>query len=147
MQVEHKTEKGVVIFVKVPDDSYDHYIHKKNLLFDLESDKGCDIIRLQSLNWQLIGLTSEVTEEQCKSMFGIYAPEYLSLNKVMLHQAMFESKVYGVNPLGEKTNPVKYIRNIITKTKVRVLNEKYNEWNKAQSRTGKWIVLFKPNEK
>jgi len=70
-------------------------------------------------------------------MFGIYAPDYLSLNKVMLHNAMFESNVYEVNHLGEK--PTETFNHPDWEYK-------RADWNKAQETVGKWIVLFKPND-
>jgi len=69
MQIEHKTEKGTVLFVKVPDDAKDFvYFDDEDmpyLSYLIKDFSGwlTDRKYLKVCNgFQLIGLTSEVTE-------------------------------------------------------------------------------------
>jgi hypothetical protein len=63
---QHTLQTGErLLLVPVPINSYDHYIHRKNLLFDLKEYPNCGIIRnIPKGNWQLIGISDEITEEQ-----------------------------------------------------------------------------------
>jgi len=71
MQVEHKTEKGTLCFQKVKDNNTHFELAK---LADYDPDDYLYLIADESFTklppgkWQLIGLTSEVTEEQAKIM-------------------------------------------------------------------------------
>ena len=56
-----------ILLVSVPSNSHHHYIHRNNLLFDVNDEQECGIVRnLPQGNWQLIGLSDEITEDQAK---------------------------------------------------------------------------------
>lgn len=155
MQVEHKTEKGTVLFVQVPDDAigysltmFDNIPHLQ-LRFDKHPYGDSIKIsrkRLEYNPWQLIGLTSEVTEEIAKIMvdkminsYKDYADSKIvdtfslftaldSFKSLMLHL-----QVYEVNTIAKPNDDAqdgKYLRRL-------------GQWQEAEARTGEWVVLFK----
>lgn len=129
-----------MLFVKVPDDAYDFKVLDKIdiLIYETKVYKGVfgglgDYRMLKSDGFDYIGLTSEVTEEQAKMMVdkfyrGYNYNNYLngkifdtaldSFKSLMQHLQVYEVNPFLVEPL----------------------------YTRAESRTGKWIVLFKPNE-
>lgn len=158
MQVEHKTEKVTILFVKVPNDSASFelsywnyqrqcYVNDFTLIFDSKKQTHLNKgdrphIQLNSLgNWQLIGLTSDVTEEQAKIMVDESKGWFLKyknyLNKEFEYflsldsfkSLMLHLQVYEVNPY----ESVKFEKMI-------------DYWNEG-IRTGKWVVLFKLHSK
>lgn len=131
MQVEHKTEKGTIQFRLIPNDGnlFTTGISAKNTIPE---------------GFQFIGLTSEITEEQCGVMLpGISTAQldgvYYSIGdgERYCHESALDSfkslmqhlQVYEVNPLSFDPTGITT-----------------SEWKEAQSRTGKWIVLFKTSE-
>jgi len=161
MQVEHKTEKGTVLFVKVPDDAKDFvYFDDEDmpyLSYLIKDFSGwlTDRKYLKVCNgFQLIGLTSEVTEEQAKMMVPlikrVYGQSYYDYTvkfKVgygyvgtaleSFKSFIKDNEIYEVNHLGEK--PAETFNHPDWEYK-------RSDWNKAQETVGKWIVLFKPND-
>ena len=144
MQVEHKTEKGTLLFVKVPDYAYNFTNDMQPNQLDFYVDTPFkqskltfgECVILPKGNWQLIGLTSEITEEQAK-MIGLASVSNF-------RKEIEKLQVYEVNPLDKpnrylacKLHPLECTGDEINRCR------KYEE---AQSRTGKWIVLFKPND-
>lgn len=152
MQVEHKTENVTVLFVKVPELTVSFSIERLWCNFiRFKSNNSHQDIGIPKGNWQLIGLTSEVTEEQAKMMVD-YLAITRSLPPVYKYQCFnnwenefdnaldsFKSimqhlQVYEANPYGDKElwGDVRYSP---------------DQWKEAESRTGQWVILFKPNEK
>lgn len=123
MQIEHKTEKGTVRFVKVPDDyksfSVNPYSREGNSWLWVLSGYNTRLgIPLPNGNWQIIGLTNEVTEEQAKMMvpnIGDYYPNYKNSEPINF---IFPKALYSFNSL------MQHLKNT----------------------DEKWIVLFKPND-
>lgn len=131
MQVEHKTEKGTIQFRLIPNDGnlFTTGITAKNPI-----QEGFDFI----------GLTSEITEEQAKMMVDRLWSGYRDYSviddgsvgnykRLVCNNAIYSFKslmqhlrVYEVNPL--MYDPSRTVKSYL----------------EAQSRTGKWIVLFKP---
>jgi hypothetical protein len=72
LQVEHKTEKGTVCFQKV-NDAQTRFDVKHGYLRGFDKYGVYETIKLSSDDWQLIGLTSEVTEEILKDIGFGYA--------------------------------------------------------------------------
>lgn len=176
MQVEHKTEKGTLLWIKLPDDlvSFNQYEDMGYFVLEIKSQilgnqnitQKWQNIRLEQ-GFQLIGLTSEVTEEQCKMMVPlikrVYGQSYYdyaikfkvgygyvgtaleSFKSLMQHK-----EVYEVNPV-EKPEIPKDTGYSDDKGAFEFKTESYNfsfkEWNESESRTGKWLVLFKGNLK
>lgn len=159
MQVEHKTEKGTICFLKIEDDAFDVKLTESKLyeydFVNFKTPHRWDNFKKRNWRWgthfevgkwQLIGLTSEVTEDQSKMMvdkevrymaFKNYIDD-LKISQTALKafkSLMQHLKVYEVNPYGE--TPYCGDRRIYGSDK----------WKEAQERTGKWVVLFKPNEK
>lgn len=158
MQVEHKTEKGTVLFYLLPENTitYTLYPDFDDSLLDVRSEIiGNNIISQKWTNvrlhghWSLIGLTTEATEDQCEMMVDIiwngFKNYELSDGNVGNYKRLVKSavdsfkslmqhlQVYDVNPYGG----------------IYSLTYGFNRelWQEAESRSGKWIVLFKPNEK
>lgn len=161
MKIQHKTEKGTVLFVLQPEEASDLTYPKVGMI-DLyfqtkvqskhEEDNYISI-GLPNIGFQLIGLTSEVTEEMAKMMvdnpvidedFRLLSRQenaYMDYVKDCWHTGMCDAldsfkslmqnlQVYEVNPYGET--------NILPEAEY---------YLKVKARCGKWIVLFKPNEK
>lgn len=166
MQVEHKTEKGVILFVDVPDDSFNFKVSKGYLWFDNNHFKDCCMPALPEHldmgDWQLIGLTSDVTELQAMNMVdyrsdkdehqspifkdyvtGIFGLEPMPSFKSLMHH----KKLYEVNPYGSEC-PTHGFAHEHEKQFAEILFKAYiDKWQEAQKRTSKRVVLFKPNEK
>ena len=148
MQVEHKTEKGTVLFVKVPEKSTGYKMGLILLTFDVNYGLGKVFYDIP-MGFNLIGLTSDITEEQAKMMVGtvkpfgckgtyfkeynntrpFYATAIQSFKSIMQHL-----QVYEVNPYQEPKRGVSG-GNL----------ESELEYHTTERRTGKWVVLFKPN--
>lgn len=173
MQVEHKTEKGVILFVDVPDDATVFNFYMGYLTYKVYNPKAmCNdnilgnpykltkfLERTENISeyiygtpikiddkFILIGLTSEVTEEQAKMMVhahvedngNIYGyfdyPQSDTIKDTALDSfksLMQHKKLYEVNPYGGICS-VTYDFN-------------RSLWQEAQERTSKRVVLFKPN--
>lgn len=142
LQIEHKTEKGTVRFVKVNEKCWDFKINENGINY-FEKFSNCSSLRTIPVTkgTVLIGLTREVTEKQAKmmvleidSLIGRVFKDYTEHGKFYKNPTesfkslMQHLQVYEVNPYGG-------YRHDFTQT-----------WQEAQSRTGKWIVLFKPND-
>jgi hypothetical protein len=154
MQVEHKTEKGTVLFVKVPIDTVDFEIatikNSKYLIFGDVSYSFRLKEQIPYFDWQLIGLTSEVTEEKAKMMgfepminildwpANTDLPNTIEVSGLDQFKSLMQHlQVYEVNP---------YQRPIIVENEDNVMAiNLYNQWQSAEEKTGKWIVLFKPS--
>lgn len=156
MQVEHKTEKGAVLFLKVPYDANKFSIKKTrkgkpDQLHYFVPYAYDVVIRLEFLTrecFQIIGLTSEITEEQAKIIvdkdnefrWPCYTDLLMFYNNALdsLKSLMQHLKVYEVNPIptpefqSDRYGNGGYCETWTT------------EYQEAQSRTGKWLVLFKP---
>lgn len=161
MQIEHKTEKGTILFMLAPEEATGYKIIESPCLsieFDIKygiDKEYVDILK----GFQLIGLTSDITEEQAKMMVdsvdGIsdtYFKDYLiakhsskfqfacisaldSLKSLMQHL-----QVYEVNPFSNECKcRVGENQEIYDKCLSEIKNH-----TEAQSRTGKWLALFKP---
>lgn len=161
LQVEHKTEKGTVLFVKVPDGVRDFEIYKRNdgnTIFSYFVKSSCIPVELSGSNWKYIGLTSEVTEEQAKMMlpkplerktkFGIQYGYMLSPMDTEIYISVLDAwrslmqfkKVYEVNPYN---NPAcdclcEFDREGCPDECYRYIN--------ASGWVGTWLTLFKPND-
>lgn len=151
MQVEQKTEKGTLRFELLPNEA--KFIGK-----NIEGNSFC-----YSLNGipsfidakdgeTLIGLTSEVTEEQAKMMLTAYDTffgkaykckcEYGKLYTKALDSfksLMQHLQVYEVNPLAPPAYPKAAS---CENDYVDARYEQY-QYDKAQENVGKWVVLFK----
>lgn len=163
MRVEHKTEKGNLLFIKVPDKFSHPFMTKgfhtesvvwpewgNNVEIELANDEHGQI-DLPSLGWQLIGLTSEITEETAKMMvdsidFTDFYKHYTdselwccgalgSFKSLMHHLQVYEVNRYPNSASHE-------FKKLATKEQ----NHIFSKWHLAQEITGKWIVLFKPND-
>ena len=153
MQVEHKTEKGTILFIKVAPDASNFRISKGfpdtpkgDLSYDTKENVWQTGDAIIDEGFNLIGLTSEFTEEQASKMvdnldgYGLFFKDANGRSGHRLAQSAFKSlmqhlQVYEVNPHDED------------KLVMTFLNNHKNRWEYAQERTGKWVVLFKPNEK
>lgn len=156
MQVEHKTEKGVILFVKVPEVAsnltqpkvgmVDLYFQTKIKSKD-EEDNHISVT-LPDVGFQLIALTTDITEEQAEMMVGI-GEVWGSLR--LFKSLMQHLQVYEVNPFDEFECTNQWCED-------GYINQGYGEkWrcdfcqeneykqHDSQSRTGKWVVLFKPD--
>lgn len=158
MQVEHKTQKGTVLFVKVPDDASDLTLPKVGMIdlyfqtkvkSEYEEDNYISV-GLPDLGFQLIGLTSEVTEKQAKMIVPlierVYGQSYYDYTvkfKVgygyvgtaleSLKSLMQHLQVYEVNPYSHFTNPEDFD------------NDAIEHAQELSNFVGKWVVLFKEN--
>jgi len=136
MQIEHKTEKGTVLFFLPPNEA-DRFKFFNDEEPYLSYFIGHETFRKRfQKGTVLIGLTSEVIEEQAK-MIGLASVSNF-------RKEIEKLQVYEVNPLDKpnrylacKLHPLECTGDEINRCR------KYEE---AQSRTGKWIVLFKPND-
>lgn len=156
MQVEHKTEKGMITFILAPKDASGYKLEDNTLTFDVMYGIG-KVYNNVLPGTKLIGLTSEITEEQAKmivhahieddgNIYGYFDyPKSDTIKDTALDS--FKSllqhlQVYEVNTLGEEpfNNDMYYPASMSIMHKIR------EEWQEAQSRTGKWVVLFKPND-
>lgn len=166
MQVEHKTEKGTVIFYLPPlkADRFDFFNDENPYLSYFI---GHETFRQYfPEGFILIGLTSEVTEDQAKMMVtqslhtGLFM-HHNGLDNVYCYKSAVDSfksimqhlQVYEVNPCDEFDCPNQFCDN-------GYIDQGYNDYwrcsfcqeneynhEEAECRTGKFIVLFKPNEK
>lgn len=175
MQVEHKTEKGTVKFVLTPSVKLKFKIYSEFLVMGIsEVDVKNKCIKIDrgdtkgfikiGFGFQLIGLTSEITEEQAKMMvdsIGGTVDAYFKDYLIVKHSSKFQFacisaldsfkslmqhlQVYETNPFGKNYNCNVYNgAGSFLNGKLYTMNEAYKGWEQAQSRTGKWIVLFKP---
>lgn len=155
MQVEHKTEKGTVLFVKVPADSREIELLgvKTQVISCLSATRSpkwySDVL---PIGFQLIGLTSEITEEMAKMMVDKVTYRYFmhykhNLNRIKnakktalesFKSLMDFKEVFEINPYQEL---MRYL-NEQSDSGLYDLNK--TKYDKAQCRSGKWIVLFKP---
>jgi len=102
---------------------------------------------------------SEIKEEQAKMIgfvddYSFMFGDYGATNSSSGSKALFKFKslmqhlqIYEVNPFGEEYN-CNVFNGVggFVNGKLYTMNEAYKGWQEAQSRTGKWIILFKPNE-
>lgn len=133
MQVEHKTEKGEILFVKVPDDliSVMLFDDLSNMVIEIKSKTGPVFLNsLYSEKWQnisidlgfqLIGLTSDVTEEMANMM--------VDEDNMLYHLNAIFYKGYE----SSFSSPLKAFSDII------------DGCLKLKTIYSKWIVLFKAN--
>lgn len=161
MQVEHKTEKGTVLFVRVPDDSYGFVLRQNSDNSDLWYTQDLAVpnisnwIELRPNNWQLIGLASEVTEEQAKVVGFDYVydgmddenikgliyecfddSDFVCQNALESFKSLMQHlQVHEVNPFGDDDG----------NEFLGYGDDLHDKFNQAKERTGKFIVLFKPN--
>lgn len=163
MQIEHKTEKGTLYLLKIEDDAFDIKLSESKLydydFVNFKTPHRWDNFKKRNWRWgthfevgkwQLIGLTSEVTELQCKMMVGRNEiGEYKSYREHFTNPYFFgydialESfkslmqhlQVYEVNPCSHPSD--------IEPTNLNHYNYISEKWLGAQSRTGKWVTLFK----
>jgi len=164
MQVEQKTDKGVVLFVKVPDDASDLTCPKIGII-DLyfqtkvqskhEEDNYISI-SLPDVGFEYIGLTSDVTELQSMNMldyqsdndehqspiFKDYVKGKYHLEPIQSFKSLMQKlQVYEVNPYGDcRPKYFDYSSQIQYEGDCK-------DFDTAEERTGSWLVLFKPNEK
>lgn len=124
MQVEHKTEKGTVLFVKVPEVAKNFKIRNNYIWFDISEilKNACYCLPEFSSpgEWKIIGLTSETSEGQSKMMVdcpakGLYANYDLNTG--------YLEHLYG--------NPLDSFKSLMHRLQI----------NESE----KWIVLFKEN--
>jgi len=153
MQVEHKTEKGTVTFF-LPSPGADRFKYFNDEKPYLSYFVGHETFREYfPKGTVLIGLTSEVTEETAKIMvdeyndYGLikhkdYRKGYFthslfsaldSFKSLMQHLQVYEVNPYEYPIYHDYTSDVKW-------------KEANTKWLEAESTTGKWIVLFKPND-
>ncbi|NII81735.1 MULTISPECIES: hypothetical protein [unclassified Pedobacter] len=143
MQVEHKTEKGEILFVDVPDGVNFYEFNGK--FYFLESGQEVKIPQ----GFELIGLTSEVTEVDVKKILtyqeviswcnlgvsidclGNEIHDNTYVNYLYAFKSLMQHlKLYEVNPYKQK--PCEGC-------------DDYEVFTEAQARTSKRVVLFKPN--
>ena len=127
LQIEHKTEKGMLCFVKV-NEAMKKLVLDNNYLkcYDNYSlYEVIDIKIIKSSGWRLIGLTSEITEENAKMMvdYGMDYTEFGFANYMWEHGMVYKY------PFDNGIESFKYL--------MQHLQIDSNE---------KWIVLFKPND-
>lgn len=141
MQIQFNTGVCTLLLVKVPDSASNIKIEFERLCFDFVADTLYpDYEMLPDGNWQFIGLSHELTEEQCKIIvfkmpWGndcyknyelIDKPQFVGINaKQSFDSLCRHMKIYNVNPVDSDQN---------------ILNM-YSEWQEAQERTGSWAVL------
>lgn len=159
MQIEHKTEKGTLLFLKMENDysiaglNDGHIYFWTSSLFQSMGDYPL-CVEIPNGKFEYIGLTSDVTEEQAKMMLPlikrVYGQSYYDYTvkfKVgygyvgtaleSFKSLMKDKQIYEVNPFGTK-QPL--IENDYTNQELR------SGWDEKQSLCGRWIVLFKPND-
>ncbi|RYZ87096.1 MAG: SDR family oxidoreductase [Proteobacteria bacterium] len=148
MQVEHKTEKGTVIFVKLPDDAEAFTMNYRKLCYWFNNaNEYSENYLIQEGNFKLIGLTSEITEEQAKMMVDETPLSGFTTSIEDFQDIMQHLQVYENNPIGKDYNCNAYNgAGSFVNGKLYTMNQAYKAWQEAQSRTGKWLVLFKPND-
>lgn len=158
MQVEHKTEKGTVIFVKVPDDSFLWHIKENSAGYYLQysclNEKSQRTIGNSDYfykHFKLICLTSEVTEDKAKIIVRQQGSKPILYQNYSGHDGLFLSAidsfkslmqhlhVHDVNPYHNSAS------HEFKRSGTKEQNDMFLKWHSAQERTGKWIVLFKPN--
>lgn len=161
MQIEHKTEKGTLCFVKVPDDASDLTLPKVGMIdlyfktkvqSEYEEDNYISI-GLPNIGFQLIGLTSEITDSYAMNMLDYQSDndehqspiwrDYIngqyhlspvdSFKSLMQHLQVYEVNPYEYPIYHDYSSDIKW-------------KEANAKWKYSESRTGKWIVLFKPND-
>ncbi len=151
MQVEYKTEKGTVLFVKtlgIPtgiDICEDKVWYR---YFNEDGERDSSAFMLPSKGFNLFGLTSEIKEDKLTKIFNpkigilyeMFGYDYLTSDVRNTFKSLMQHlQVYEVNPYGESLG-FDYIKvNLFEITKMEL------NWLKAKSITGKWIVLFKAN--
>ena len=152
MQIEHKTEKGTLLFVKTDSEliSFNLYEDFGDKILDIRTNKKWSTIRLD-INFQLISLTSEITEEMAKMMvddkhsdfyydyIGEDKDRYFGRALSSFKSLMQHLQVYEVNPYGKQPFLTDDDAGSEEETQTRFLRAD------AQQRTGKFIVLFKPH--
>jgi len=174
MQVEHKTEKGMLCFLKIEDDSFDIKLTESKLyeydFINFKTPHRWDNFKKRNWRWgthfevgkwQLIGLTSKITEEQAKIMVDAekifpdhdtrtYLLSYLDYKGVVnipywydnaldsFKSLMQHLQVYEVNPLG-----IRRPKYFDYSSQIQYEGD-CKDYDYTQSRTGKWLILFKP---
>lgn len=159
--VNHETEKGEILFVKVPDDSRDFELSKWNyqkqdyvddLTLIFESKEQYNLkkgdrphIQLNVKGFKLIGLTSEITEEQVKMILTKSGGPWSAYRDYTADNNWFASALWSFRSLMQhlqvyEVNPLDKPKEDKTVGMVSLIDF----WNYVESRTGKWLVLFKP---
>jgi hypothetical protein len=132
MQVEHKTEKGTVLFILAPKEATGYKVIERpcsSIEFDIKYGLDKEYLDLPN-GFKLIGLASEVTEEQAKMMVDIYP---------IFDQAFFDyldKKQYKLKALYSFKSLMHHLQVCESIPKRGIIDE---------SRVGKWVVLFKEN--
>jgi len=136
MQVHYKTEKGNLIFVKVP---YDANLFEVNVIGDCfcYSLNGMpETLDLIGCNWQLIGLTTEIAEEKAKIVVSALWNGYM--NYELKNKPVGNYNRYVKVTALESFKSIMQFKEVYEETELK-------KYPKYKYRTGKWIVLFKPN--
>jgi len=128
MQVEHKTEKGTIRFELLAHDVFDFRIRFNR--FITYRTYNSSQIKLYDAGFVLVGLTSEVTEEQGKMMVKFTGGPWSAYRDFTSHNNWFASALWSFKSLMQHLQVYESIpkRGIID-----------------ESRVGKWVVLFKEN--
>lgn len=138
MQIEHKTEKGSILFVKVPDDAHKFLLRQNKSNSDLWYNHGLPELMISSwielpvFNWQLIGLTSEITEEMAKMMVDFKHETDID-----------ESEPSCTSSLVDIYYPFDYLQNCYYELES-FLDSFKSLMQHLQLGECKWLVLFKP---
>ncbi|RQO79145.1 hypothetical protein DBR40_05340 [Pedobacter sp. KBW01] len=168
MQVEYKTEKGTVLFVKVPDEAKKFQIDFERygvvddfdeaIVLKCENDNHkFDPIFIYDDNWQIISLTIDIREDQLTEilspkigiLYEMFGYDYLTTDIFKCFKSlMHRLQVHEVNP-----DPLTCCSGSI-QSGCGCMGFPYNYSSEkeldaycdAKERTGKWLVLFNPNE-
>lgn len=134
MQVEHKTEKGTIVFVKIPDNAKawkNESYHVNTLWYKSEDMRSPKHIELPYDDLILIGLTSEVAENEAKMVL----PDTEIVGEY--DNGLYVEDWYGyidyVDDDNSFSSPLDSLKSLMQHLQI--------------SDSEKWVVLFKPNEK
>lgn len=159
---QDELETGTLGFVEVPSCSFNHYIHRSNLIFDLPDNKA-DIIRgiLDGEDWQPLSLFSQLKEEDVKEVMpnkfyntidgrvNVYIDfinefNYCKTAIEAIHSLAQHLGLNAVNPYGIEPNIDEY-KDETLRAEDYLINDLY-QWQEAQSKVKPYFVVFKPKE-
>lgn len=153
---EFKTSKGDFLAVKVSDDAKDIIIPFENMV-SYVTDNKITGTSFPKGDYQIIGLVSEITEEQAKDIVGDsidacnlltgfinYNEKERKLQRPFLFENALESfnslmqanEIYSENPLGKHFHD--YIKSMPFKED---LTSYYDIYENSENESGNWLLL------
>ena len=162
--IQAELEKGTIGFVEVPMDAEQFELELNNDLYYKKQFMGILTLHLKALpkgNWQILGLSTELTEEVLKDIMSKYSKakyfDYVndythyyetaikSFNSLKQSLGVFDVNKYGIEkPTFSYEFGEDGTSDVMLDSAQDDFDFKSIQWHQEQSKVRKYITLFKP---